>query len=249
MKASAKQHVVHVLCGARLKTQAPGERTCNMRALPELGCLQRARPTRARLPAMRQSFRLPETNCASGFEQPCARVDSQGAITHRSPHAWLPATHTPTDRAHGRERAHHGGEVRVPNIFLFLYVCTCTDLQASVPTRWRARVTRACRPRRPFDCSDVRGGLRREKHHTAASIGPAPFASAPAAAAAAAGEPADCPFWGVRAASPGAHCRVFCRTSARKTALCATAYSVVATVGDEAGAVAGAGAEDEAALR
>ena len=111
----------------------------------------------------------------------------------------------------------------VYRIFSFFVVCTCTDLQASVPTRWRARVTRACRPRRPFDCSDVRGGLRREKHHTAASIGPAPFASAPAAAAAAAGKPADCPFWGVRAASPGAQCRVLCRTSARKTALCAAA--------------------------
>ena len=128
MKASAKQHVVHVLCGARLKTQAPGERTCNMRALPELGCLQRARPTSARLPAMRQSFRLLETNCASGFEQPCARVDSQGASTHRSPHAWLPATHTPTDRAHGRERAHHGGEVRY-RIFsffcMYVHALTC----------------------------------------------------------------------------------------------------------------------------
>ena len=63
-------------------------------------------------------------------------------------------------------------------IFSFFCVCTCTDLQASVPTRWRARVTRACRPRRPFDCSDVRGGLRREKRHTATSIEPAPFASA-----------------------------------------------------------------------
>lgn len=109
------------------------------------------------------------------------------------------------------------------NTQVFFFALTCTDLQASVPTRWRARVTRACRPRRPFDRSDVRGGSRREKHHTAASIAPAPFASATAAAAAAAGKPADCPFWGVRAASPGAHCRVLCRTSARKTALCAAA--------------------------
>jgi hypothetical protein len=65
---------------------------------------------------------------ASGFEQPCARVDSQGASTHRSPHAWLPATHTPTDRAHGRERAHHGGDVRY-RIFsffcMYVHALTC----------------------------------------------------------------------------------------------------------------------------
>ena len=100
--------------------------------------MQRARPTRAWLPATCASyqssvacdearFRLLETNCASGFEQPCARVDSQGASTHRSPHAWLPATHTPTDRAHGRERAHHGGEVRVPKFSFFcMYVHALT---------------------------------------------------------------------------------------------------------------------------
>ena len=101
--------------------------------------MQRARPTRAWLPATCASyqssiacdearFRLLETNCASGFEQPCARVDSQGASTHRSPHAWLPATHTPTDRAHGRERAHHGGEVRY-RIFsffcMYVHALTC----------------------------------------------------------------------------------------------------------------------------
>jgi hypothetical protein len=103
--------------------------------------VQRARPTRAWLPATCASYqssiacdeasgrvRLLETNCASGFEQPCARVDSQGASTHRSPHAWLPATHTPTDRAHGRERAHHGGEVRY-RIFsffcMYVHALTC----------------------------------------------------------------------------------------------------------------------------
>ena len=103
--------------------------------------MQHARPTRAWLPATCASYqssvacdeasgrvRLLETNCASGFEQPCARVDSQGASTHRSPHAWLPATHTPTDRAHGRERAHHGGEVRY-RIFsffcMYVHALTC----------------------------------------------------------------------------------------------------------------------------